>query len=149
MGDDFESLHRQPPPTLSTFKPTKPINRNHGKGPRIPRSCRKGQVSDSKGWATREEEDPQGPREEENHIHPPFRERYPHWWQAEDEPQPNHINSQFNNECGIGRCLVCLSFDWNGRNDEDGEESTALIRTRTDCMLVKGRASLIEDDGWA
>jgi len=110
-----------------------PIIRNHGKGPRIPRSCRKGQVSDTKGtiyfdsgdgsgdwevgqilretrslglwqwriryiratmsiiadgfistgWASRKEKDPQGPRKEENYIHPPIRERYAHWWQEE------------------------------------------------------------------
>jgi hypothetical protein len=29
-----------------------PINRNHGKSPRIPRSCRKGQVSNTKGTMT-------------------------------------------------------------------------------------------------
>jgi hypothetical protein len=32
------------------------------------------------GRASREEEDPQGPREEENHIHPPICERYAHRW---------------------------------------------------------------------
>ena len=37
---------------LSAFadrKSNTPINRNHGKSPRIPRPCRKGQVSDTKG----------------------------------------------------------------------------------------------------
>lgn len=153
-----------PLPDRTIIDKHNPINRNHGKGPRIPRPCRKGQVSDTKGtifhfwdglnvrwgvwirgrepqqfttsrwwkswaerwgwgwrmiadgiisigWASREEEDPQGPREEENHIHPPICQRYSHRWQEEgsycpvslpktqsltnnfvDEPQPNLIS---------------------------------------------------------
>lgn len=35
------------------------------------------------GWAPREEEDPQGPRQEENHIYPTIRQCYNDGWQAQ------------------------------------------------------------------
>jgi len=47
------------------------------------------------GRATGEEEDAQGPREEENHIHPPFRQRHHDRWQEEDEPQPDFVDVSF------------------------------------------------------
>ena len=51
------------------------------------------------GRAPGEEEDPQGPREEENHIHSPFRQRHHDRRQAKDEPQPNLVNhSRMTNE---------------------------------------------------
>jgi hypothetical protein len=45
------------------------------------------------GRASREEEDPQGPREEKNNLHPPLRQRDHDWWQEEDESQPDYINT--------------------------------------------------------
>ena len=45
----------------------------------------------SPGRTTREEEDTQGPCEEENHIHPPLRQRHDDRWQEEDEPEPDII----------------------------------------------------------
>lgn len=35
------------------------------------------------GRTTGEEEDPQGPGKEENHLHPPIRERHNDWRQEE------------------------------------------------------------------
>ena len=44
------------------------------------------------GRTTGEEEDTEGPCEEENHIHPPFRQRDDDRRQEEDEPEPDLVD---------------------------------------------------------
>lgn len=48
----------------------------------------------STGRATGEKEDAEGPSEEAHHLHPPLCKRHYDRRQAEDEPQPNVVNSQ-------------------------------------------------------
>lgn len=56
------------------------------------------------GRGTREEEAAQGPRHEASQVHPPFRQRYHDWWQAEGT-----LDSIENDNFGVpgmGRSLV-------------------------------------------
>ncbi|XPS72179.1 hypothetical protein M3J09_004345 [Ascochyta lentis] len=48
--------------------------------------ARAGKVKSQTRRAPGEEEDPQGPRQEEAHLHPPFRQRHHDRRQEEDEP---------------------------------------------------------------
>merc|ERR1712080_4433 len=59
------------------------IRQHHGKGSRIARACREGQVADPQGRAAGEEEAAQGPRVEAPPLQLALRQRYdPAGWQA-------------------------------------------------------------------